>query len=166
MKNTSARCGCGCGETTNSDASGRPRRFRKGHNRRGRGNGWNENAYRYVSVDGTKIGQHRHLMQQHLQRKLTRDEVVHHINEDKLDNRIENLVVVSRAEHRRLHRGRKWKPWSSEEKERAVELRARGMTIQNVALALGRSVSSTISHVCERRVRSRGVPAEVETAMK
>ena len=28
---------------------------------------------------------------------------VHHINEDRMDNRVENLIVLTKAEHRRIH---------------------------------------------------------------
>ena len=47
--------------------------------------------------------EHRTIMEQHLGRPLTDDEVVHHINGDTFDNRIENLQLMTRTEHTRLH---------------------------------------------------------------
>lgn len=46
----------------------------------------------------------RWLMQEHLGCDLTADEVVHHRNGDFTDDRIENLEVLSRAEHIDHHR--------------------------------------------------------------
>jgi hypothetical protein len=46
----------------------------------------------------------RALMCGHLGRLLGPDEVVHHINEDPTDDRIENLRIVDRREHAALHR--------------------------------------------------------------
>lgn len=93
-------CACGCGKKTNTARDGTARRYLRGHNRRGVGKGWIEGGYLYVSIEGKKIAYHRHLMEQHLGRNLTRDEQVHHINGHRLDNRIENLAVLSRPSTR------------------------------------------------------------------
>ena len=49
------------------------------------------------------IREHRLIMEEHLGRYLTREEVVHHIDEDGLNNNINNLELLSGAEHRRKH---------------------------------------------------------------
>lgn len=59
--------------------------------------------YKTIQVNGVQVRLHRHLMEENLKRKLTFNEVVHHINGDKFDNRIENLEVVSRSEHMKMH---------------------------------------------------------------
>src|SRR3990167_4843405 len=46
---------------------------------------------------------HRVVMERHLGRKLTPDEIVHHRNESKRDNTIDNLQIVTRKQHGHLH---------------------------------------------------------------
>jgi hypothetical protein len=58
--------------------------------------------YKQITVDGRQVREHRYLMETHLGRKLLPDEHVHHINGDSFDNRLENLQVLTNAEHQRL----------------------------------------------------------------
>lgn len=46
---------------------------------------------------------HRIIMENHLGRLLNRNEVIHHTNDNKKDNRIENLQLMTASEHTKLH---------------------------------------------------------------
>ena len=68
-----------------------------------------KDGYILEYVDGRQRFQHRLVMERHLGRPLKDDEVVHHINGDKSDNRIENLELFANngEHHKDAHYDRK-----------------------------------------------------------
>lgn len=59
--------------------------------------------YKRIYVDGIRVHEHRHIMEKQLGRKLLSTEHVHHINHDHLDNRLDNLELLSISDHAKRH---------------------------------------------------------------
>ena len=120
-------CKCGCGQITNEG-----KEYISGHNlkllvktvehRRHIGEGqrkaWedkrerkpigskNLDGYGYVRVkvieNGEWTKEHILVMEKHIGRQLQKNEMVHHINGIKDDNRLSNLFLCSRADHTKI----------------------------------------------------------------
>ncbi len=107
------RVTCKC-ETCGLDFDVIHSRIKKGHGRfcskechdiAQRTGSMDAHGYRIIRVNKKKVKEHRHIMALFLGRELTEDEIVHHIDGDKLNNAIENLQLFpSHSEHSSLHR--------------------------------------------------------------
>ena len=125
--NPSGLCMCGCGQPVPRATADKPTRgYRKGDfvtylsghaTKTGSGNpGWKGGrtirwGYAYAVAHGhpkaDKDGyvlEHRLVVEKREGRFLERDEHVHHINRNKLDNRPENLMIMSKHDHHMEHR--------------------------------------------------------------
>ncbi len=115
------KCACGCGRTFSPSRStqwriktGKTPGFISGHGQKREMHGlWKGGQSRTSSgyalvrrASGYSLA-HRLVMEQFLGRTLEPWEIVHHINENKTDNRPENLALVTRSSHMAHHQSRR-----------------------------------------------------------
>lgn len=60
-------------------------------------------TYKVTYKNGETVREHRYIAEQMVGRKLTFNEVVHHIDGNKRNNSPENLQIMTRAEHAKIH---------------------------------------------------------------
>lgn len=60
--------------------------------------------YRVIRRNGKNMLEHRFVVEKQFGVKLTRNQYVHHKNGNKIDNRIENLEIMTPIEHNRTHK--------------------------------------------------------------
>lgn len=68
----------------------------------------NESGYIVLRTNKGEVFEHRHIAEQVMGRALYENEVVHHINGRKADNRIKNLCVMDENDHFDYH---DWYDW-------------------------------------------------------
>lgn len=101
--------------------------------------------YRLLEEDGTYIYEHRKIAEDMIGRPLRRNELVHHRNEVRHDNRRRNLKVMTYSEHGLEHSRITY------DIKAAARMRRRGMSFAAIAKAVGAYSGSDVWRALSRR---------------
>jgi hypothetical protein len=93
--------------------------------------------YETIQIDKKQWRKHRFVMEEFIGRSLSKNELVHHIDGNRQNNDIENLKIVTRSEHKKLHpeigKDTRLKQKYFFNREELVELRKRGLSTHKIA---------------------------------
>ena len=108
------------------------------------------NKYKTWQIHMKRKYEHRMIMEQHIGRELKDDEIVHHKDGNKINNDINNLEIISKKDHAKMHalkRGfgknrRGVEPTNKTSKkvrEQIAELRKEGKYLKEIVKIVGLS---------------------------
>jgi hypothetical protein len=99
--------------------------------------GYVANGYRKIFVNGKKRLAHQ-IVWESVHGKIPKGMHLHHVNGNRLDNRIENLKLLTCSEHMNIHREQRAK------NEEIVVCRKKGMTLNQIKERFGFKADSSI----------------------
>lgn len=108
-----------------------------------------KNGYRAITINGIREYEHRIVWKKHFG-EIPKGYHIHHINGDKLDNRIENLTLINGSEHCKKHSINNKLGFdrtgiepanktSFEIRQKIIDLRKTGMFLKDICLEVGLS---------------------------
>jgi len=71
--------------------------------------------YKRIERNNKNLQKHRYIWEKYYNRKIPEGHIIHHIDKNGKNNKIENLQLMTHAEHNYLH-GYKRKPWNKGKK--------------------------------------------------